>query len=168
MIANRLTAGLARRLFVALRRRVVSKRPADFVIGGLDNPYMFRWWVIRRNRLLNVYLHCVVRDDDDRALHDHPWPSLSLCLAGHLAEVYRRGGRDRVRDFYPGDLVWRGARFAHRLYLPSGERYAWTLFITGPRVREWGFLCPRGWRHWKVFTGVATTGDSATIGRGCE
>lgn len=41
-----------------------------------------------------------------------------------------------------------------------------TLFITGPRVREWGFWCPKiGWRHWRVFTDPDNTGQ---IGRGCD
>ena len=51
----------------------ITRRPADFVIGGAERPYLRRWWVIPRNRLFNVYLHQFLRSDDDRALHDHPW-----------------------------------------------------------------------------------------------
>lgn len=40
-----------------------------------------------------------------------------------------------------------------------------TLFITGPKIREWGFLCPKGWRHWKDFCDSC---DHGVIGRGCE
>jgi hypothetical protein len=50
----------------------VKRRP-DFIIGGADNPYLLRWWIIPRNRWCNVYLHKILRDDDPRALHDHPW-----------------------------------------------------------------------------------------------
>jgi hypothetical protein len=133
--------------------------------------------------VFNVYLHRVVKDDDDRALHDHPFASVSLMLSGLLGEVYAVGRPEHevyaVRWFEPGAVVWRGARFAHRLFLPpfkaSGTptpQEAWTLFVTGPRIREWGFWCPDtspagGWRHWKDFTAAGTTGDSATIGRGC-
>jgi len=56
------------------------RRPPDFVIGPPDDPYMRRWWLLPRNRVLNVYLHHVRHDDDDRALHDHPWASLSILL----------------------------------------------------------------------------------------
>jgi hypothetical protein len=191
MIANFVTRWLARRLMAGLVKRTVTSRPADFVIGGIDNPYMYRWWIIPRNSVFNVYLHRVVRDDDDRALHDHPFASVSLCLDGRLGEVYAKdvdglGVPTEVDRFvHPGDVVWRGARFAHRLFLPrsttdSGE--AWTLFITGPRIREWGFWCPketkvydgdgvlltlegRRWVHWKQFT---APNDSSKIGRGCE
>ena len=196
MIANRFTRWLARRLYASLMCNVVAKRPADFIIGGADTPYMHRWYVIPRNRWLNVYLHHVVRDDDDRACHDHPWQSLSLMLAGLLGEVYEvdEDGLgvpvQRVRFLAPGATVWRRAKFSHRLFLSKataapGE--AWTLFITGPRLREWGFWCPgkqavgydgnggvlavptdRRWVHWKDFTAAGTTGDSAKIGRGCE
>lgn len=40
-----------------------------------------------------------------------------------------------------------------------------TLFITGPKIREWGFLCPKGWRHWQDF---CDSRDHGVIGRGCE
>jgi hypothetical protein len=41
----------------------------------------------------------------------------------------------------------------------------WTLFVTGPRVRSWGFWCAHGWRHWKTFT-AGPRGE--TVGRGCD
>lgn len=145
MIGNRLTRWMAQRLLENLMDRVVYARVADVAIGGREAPYMLRWHIIKRNRVFNVYLHNVLRDDDDRALHDHPWPSLSICLDGHLAEYYLTGDVQRFRDFHPGDIVWRGARFAHRLYLPGEIKDAWTLFITGPRIRTWGFYCPQGW-----------------------
>ncbi len=151
-----------------LARRLPPHRPPDFVIGEPDAPYMLRWWLIPRNRLFNVYLHLVLRDDDDRALHDHPWPSVSLLLEGELGEVFLdRDGSERTRIMSAGRIVWRGARFTHRLFLPMPERAAMTLFITGPVIREWGFRCPQGWRHWREFT-AARDGDRGRIGRGCE
>jgi hypothetical protein len=41
----------------------------------------------------------------------------------------------------------------------------WTVFITGPIVREWGFHCPKGWVHWREFTDAR---DSGSIGKGCD
>lgn len=66
-------------------------RPADFIIGGAENPYIYRWWVIPRNTIFNIYLHKIVRDDDDRALHDHPWVNCSIILKGRYVEVTPRG-----------------------------------------------------------------------------
>jgi hypothetical protein len=42
----------------------------------------------------------------------------------------------------------------------------WTIFITGPRVRQWGFYCmERGWIHWKRFTAAD---DPGAVGAGCD
>lgn len=139
---------------------------ADFVIRPTNGAaYMRRWWIVPRNRFLNVYLHHVLRSDDDRALHDHPWPSVSLMLFGQLGEVYRTARGDAYRTITERAVIWRGARFAHRLVLPEHSPGAITIFITGPRIRSWGFHCPKGWRHWKDFT---APGDSSQIGRGCD
>jgi hypothetical protein len=64
-------------------------REPDLYIGGKDDPYLLRWYLIPRNRFFNVYLHKIVRSDDDRALHDHPWWWLSVMLKGRYAEVTR-------------------------------------------------------------------------------
>lgn len=40
----------------------------------------------------------------------------------------------------------------------------WTLFVTGPRIRNWGFHCPNGWVRWEAFTPPA---DKGSVGRGC-
>lgn len=139
---------------------------ADFVIRPTNGQaYMRRWFVVRRNRFLNVYLHHVLRSDDDRALHDHPWPSVSIMLWGAMGEVYKGRYGEAYRAIAERRIVWRGARFAHRLVLPEHSLGAITLFITGPRIRSWGFYCPKGWRHWREFT---TPDDSSSIGRGCD
>ena len=115
-------------------RRMLSGRPHQ-VIGDPAAPYLLRWYVVPRNPWFNVYLHKFLRDDDDRALHDHPWP-------------WRRRG-----------LVYRPATWRHRVALPyavdehghvtpeireaNQKVPCWTLIVTGRRTREWGFWCPQ-------------------------
>lgn len=116
-------------------------------------PYLKRWWLIPRNRWLNVYLHKFESDDDDRALHDHPWHSLSLCLSGGYWEIVRHGISQAVMHRRkPWRLVYRRPETAHRIVLhrnaDGSARHAWTLFLTGPKVREWGFHFRSGWRPW--------------------
>ena len=139
-------------------RRFFSRAP-DFVIGTPDSPYMRRWWVIPRNRFFNIYLHNILRDDDDRALHDHPWVNVSILLSGRYREITPRASKWRRR----GSLVLRRPTSAHRLELDGGKP-CWSLFITGPNVRTWGFHCPNGWVPWQQF---CAPGDSSQIGRGC-
>lgn len=135
------------------------RRDPDFVIGPVDNPYLRRWWIVPRNELCNVYLHEVLRSDDDRALHDHPWANTSMIVSGG----YHEHTPDGVFWREPGWVGHREATALHRLVVPEGGR-AVTLFMTGPIVREWGFACPQGWVHWRDFTNPANPGE---IGRGC-
>jgi len=137
-------------------RALMRSRRPDFVIG---NDYLRRWWVAPRNEFANQYLHEICKSDDDRALHDHPWPNSSLILSGRYIEHTPEGSVLRVT----GDFVQRPAEALHRLEVIPGER-AVTLFMTGPKIREWGFACPQGWVHWKDFTDPT---DTSRTGRGC-
>jgi len=178
-----------------------TRRPPDFVIGGQPNPYLLRWYLTpwRRwpgrarqhptcaNRIMaglsallpSVYLHKFLRDDDDRALHDHPWFWCSILLrGGYVEHTIAAGGIQRRRMRNAGSVRVASPWRAHRIELfpntldPANafETYprleCWTLFITGPRVRQWGFHCPeQGWVHWKRFTAA---GDAGAIGPGCD
>lgn len=159
----------------------------DFIIGDTDNPYLLRWFLIPKNRFFNIYLHKFCRSDDDRALHDHPWSwNISILLRGHYIE-HMAGGKSKVRRPGLKGLIFRWGTTPHRveLYfeyelgpvkpthtlpgLPihiTGEAPVWTIFITGPKVREWGFHCPQGWRHWRDYVSLRDGGNS--VGRGCE
>jgi hypothetical protein len=176
----RIAAALLR-LFM---RRVVGKRKPDFIVGAAnpDGAYLHRWFVIPRNRWLNVYLHQFLRDDDDRALHDHPWWSASLMLGGaYIEHTIDAGGIHRRELILAGALRFRGATHAHRIELVRGGFWlrqapdaaptpialpCWTLFITGPRLRRWGFHCPKeGWIPWESFTAAGQPGEA---GPGCD
>jgi hypothetical protein len=144
--------------------RVASSRPPDFIIGKPDDDYLRRWWIIPRNRFFNIYLHHFIRSDDDRALHDHPWWNASLLIVGEYTEhTIAAGGVSSHIVYRAGDIKLRGAKSAHRVELHAGP--CWTIFITGPRLREWGFHCPAGWRPWHKFVASGKPGE---IGPGCD
>lgn len=134
----------------------IMRREQDFVIG---NRQLLRWWVIPRNEQVNVYLHAVLKSDEDRAMHDHPWSNVSYLIAGSYIEHTPEGRFVRRA----GDVVERPAHALHRLEVIPGER-AISLFMTGPRVREWGFACEHGWVHWEDFV---SREDEGRVGRGC-
>ena len=70
----------------------------------------------------------------------------SIILRGGYVEVTPRGRR----WCGAGSVVLRGAKASHRLEIDHGRATcAVTLFITGPRFREWGFHCPKGWVRWR-------------------
>jgi hypothetical protein len=143
---------------MAIWARCRMQRSPDFVIG--DPAYMRRWWIVPRNEQQNVYLHEILRDDEDRALHDHPWDNTSLLLIGKYREITPEGVFLREA----GSLVSRKATDAHRLELIDGAPCV-SLFFTGLKVREWGFHCPNGWVHWRDFTGGV---NGELVGRGCD
>jgi hypothetical protein len=141
--------------------RFAARRKPDFIIG---DSYLLRWWIIPRNRWFNIYLHQIRHSDDDRALHDHPWWNVSIILSGQYDEITPRGKFSRRT----GSIIFRRATASHRLIVPvvnGGITYVWTLFITGPVIRQWGFHCPKGWVHWKLFT---NPDDKGQVGRGCD
>jgi hypothetical protein len=160
-----------------------ERRSPDVIIGEVANPYLLRWHLLPRNPVFNVYLHQFRRSDDDRALHDHPWFNVSRLLRGSYVEhTIAAGGIHRRRVRRAGAWALRSPWRAHRIELPNrrlvtleadGKRRwrqvpmpCWTLFITGPRLREWGFHCAdTGWIHWRTFTDPATGGK--TVGKGC-
>lgn len=157
-------------------KRMLSGKP-HFVIGGWDDPYMLRWYLIPRNRRFNLYLHKFLRDDVDEALHDHPWWFVSIILKGGYDEItldeppFRKEG---VRRYAPS-VAFRRAEHRHRVVLPKRTSYAddtrreipipcWTIVLTGPVSRSWGFWCPKGFVPWKQFV---AEDDNGNIGRGC-
>lgn len=150
-------------------RTLFSGQP-HFTIGSSDAPYMLRWYLLPRNRVLNMYLHKFLRDDDDRALHDHPWWFLSLMLKGGYFEIVPHptvAGGNTAISRRAGSLAFRRATHRHRvvLFAPTGVKEpCWTLVVTGRKNRTWGFYCPKGFVPWHQFVAQDDTGN---VGRGC-
>lgn len=186
------------RLFQFLLDRVVTQREPDFVIGADSpgGPYLLRWFLTpwrrwqsrmrkraeqaptRWNRFVakvggwlpNLYLHCFLRDDDDRAHHDHPSMALSAILfTGYVEHTIAAGGIHHRREYNPGAVRFLGLHHAHRIELKRDAAgkpiQCWSLFMFGPMLREWSFHCKNGWVHWKKFTAADNAGE---VGAGCD
>lgn len=137
---------------------IALTRPADFVIERNGVPYLSRWWVVPRNPTFNVYLHHILQDDMDGALHDHPWDNTTIVLKGGYIEHTTDGFHIRRA----GDVIHRKAEDLHRLTVGTGE--AWTLFLTGAWKRSWGFQCGERWVDWRDYVDAS---DHGKIGKGC-
>lgn len=156
----------ALRAWLLLKLWDVADRPADFVIYRRGQPQLHRWHIIPMNRWFNVYLHHFMASDEDAALHDHPWANMSLILDGGYIEhtVRASDGKHILTPRVAGDVVFRRATQAHRVEMSAPGLSCWSLFITGPKVRTWGFHCPKGWVPWREFV---DSRDSGKIGAGC-
>ena len=124
-------------------------KPSFTVYNDNGAPSLERWHIIK-TPLICLYLHRHCGDDRE-PLHDHPWHSLSLCIKGSYWEHIRSAGVALIKR-RRWDLVYRKAETPHRIKLhrnaDGSTSPAWTLFLTGPKVRDWGFYLPSGWRAW--------------------
>ena len=143
-------------MFLKLLDKLGRKR---VIMDRVDNePYLERYYVFLRDRTwfpFNVFLHKFLKSDPDD-LHDHPWPYATLILKGGYYEwvpEFNSAGQKigEIRH-------WRGAGHFrtcsassyHRIELdPSVE--CWTLFMPGPKQREWGFLSKGKWIQWEQY-----------------
>ena len=111
-----------------------------FTIGKSNDLYLARWFILPRNKWFNIYLHHFHRSDDDTALHDHPWRSISILFHGSYLE-HMEDGTVVLRS--PTWKFWRWPRRratdAHRVELINGKK-VWTLFITGRRHASGDFI----------------------------
>lgn len=148
--------------------------------------YMGRWW------LFNPYsrethkpalwwcpwsfrIHHIMRHDEDRDLHDHPWNARTIILLGWYTEerldpatyfdmltpgrplLWREDQDDlcklSMKSRNPGDT----ARLYHGEYhridevSPGG---VYTLFITSKWRGDWGFLVNGVKVPWRTYTGT--------------
>ncbi|MBD2857896.1 hypothetical protein IB286_02675 [Spongiibacter sp. KMU-158] len=123
--------------FLKRRAADISARTPSKVIGV---EYLTRWHVLPKNPLFNVYLHHVQGNDPDTHLHDHPWLfNCSIVLRGEIDETLPK----RHRVLKEGTVTGRMSRAPHRLDLRSNDSL--TLFLTGPKIRRWGFYTEKGW-----------------------
>lgn len=123
------------------RKRIVMDRVND-------EPYLERYYLFLKDRQrfpFNVFLHKFLKSDPDD-LHDHPWPYATLILKGGYWETTPEGRFWRG----PGHFRICTARSLHRIELdPSVE--CWTIFMPGPKQREWGFIKNGTWTQWEQY-----------------
>lgn len=130
-----------------LKKQIIRNEAGD--------PYLVRWAI--NLPWFGIKLHHILRSDEDRDCHDHPWSFLSIILLGGywehrpvrmVGEMGDEASRETTRRWHgPGSVLWRPAPSVHRLELPV-ERTAWSLVFTGPKRREWGFHTICGWIPW--------------------
>lgn len=140
--------------YVKLANYLESKGKRRMITRGRDGEhenYLERFYVLS-TPWLGIYIHRFWAGDDD-GLHDHPWNSISILLAGsYYEEEPERQGvpygpsiKHLRRPLHP-PIKFRTRYDAHRITIPEGERGAWSLFIRfGLKRRKWGFYRHRGW-----------------------
>jgi hypothetical protein len=116
-----------------------------------ENVYMRRWGLELFG--YKIKLHQILRPDDDRCEHDHPYWMFRIILWGGYSEITANG----FRPCYPGHMSYCPATYRHRIYRLHNGKSSWSLVIAGPETREWGFFTAKGWVPWKKFIEIAKT-----------
>lgn len=133
------------------------------IIGEKKDPYLTRFIIIQ-TPLFSIYVHKMHRSDYERALHDHPWAFLSLVLKPYAEHFYKsRKQPNYYIQHEMFDILYRPAKWKHRVVISEFIDYGLTLVLTGPRVRKWGFWPGGVWCHWKRFNEKLGICESAPI-----
>ncbi len=129
------------------------------VIGPENNPYLTRYIVVRFDSW-GIYLHKLWRSDYERALHDHPWPFVSLLIRRGYSEVTEQGTK-----FHPvGSVLRRPAEWRHRVIIHG--KPAWSLVFVGRRIRKWGFWLNGAWCWWRKYNYALAICEDEILWRG--
>lgn len=138
-----------------------KKTPYSDIYGVEDNElYMERYWLFnpypasggrrRRNWFpLSVRIHRILKPDNDRNLHDHPWNARTFILKGWYTEERRHGVFTRSQ----GDTARLNFGEYHKITKVC-EGGVYTLFITGKYRGTWGFLVEGSKIHYKKYLGL--------------
>jgi hypothetical protein len=145
---------LSRLVYWLLTRAFMWKRLPHEIIRIDGVPYLTRFYL---NGKVNsrttgeqpqFFLHHFHKSDQGRELHNHPYTGTSLILAGGYIEERMSkvsANIDLFTDvssatYLPGEVNVIGLEDFHRTDLINPKLGAWTLFVTGTRVSEWGFM----------------------------
>ena len=127
-------------LVCSLLNRVFDHRE---IVNCERQIYLTRWYLLR-TKPLAVFLHWFRRSDEDRVLHDHPWPFITLILWRGYFEHCRDG---TIRRRWPLTAHYRPAEWRHRVELIGGRK-AVTIVIRFRERRVWGFWEKSGFIAW--------------------
>mgnify|MGYP007112222911 CR=1 FL=1 len=159
-IAAYLIACIAPLLIVIAKRRPYSHLSGYMLRYWLFNPYQHadgtyvkQGWLGKH--LPSIRVHCILREDTDRNLHDHPWDARTVILRGAYFEQTLTGSDWRL----PGHT--RAIRFGefHRISFvdpEDGDPGVFTLFFTWKYMGTWGFLVDGVKVDWRTYLGVAS------------
>lgn len=127
------------------RKRIIMDRESN-------EPLLTRYYLFLKERdwfPFNVFLHNFHKGDPGD-VHDHPWPYATLIIKGGYFEWVPQF--DSQGKMFGQICQWRGpghfricgATSYHRIELDPNVD-CWTLFMPGPKKREWGFLVKNKW-----------------------
>lgn len=113
----------------------------------------------RRYRLLElpwfrIYVHQILKADEDAHEHDHPWSFLSLILKGGYIE--QSEGKLKTRTNLKNPVAFSDRYRPHKLH--TILRPTWTLVFGLGKRGEWGYDLNPGWADHKTYRTMKNEG----------
>lgn len=104
-------------------------------LGRPECPFAYRWHA--KLGAFSLRLHHWIGSDDPRYHHDHGWWFITFVLKGGYDDVTPSGEGHKRESLRVPAIRFRPSTHIHTV--ESHEGGAWTLLLTGPHVREWGY-----------------------------
>lgn len=99
-------------------------------LGIEGSPYLIRW--VLNLGFCSIRLHNWLDSDDLRHKHDHAWWFITYVIKGHYVNIDCIDNEDMKK----GSWALRGAEHRHCVKVLEPT---WTIMLTGPATRKWGF-----------------------------
>lgn len=181
--------------------RFAKARPYFDLTHADGRDYMGRWWLMPRFLLrwapaegdcpahlkplawlpVSIRLHHIRSSDDDRHLHDHPFPYCTWILESGYWEVVPKtidpsflrvadGGLHERTDYVwraPGTIMRKRATDRHRIKTAS-DVGAWTILVQFRKVQPWGFYTEHGKVYWYDYDRVRDPIEASRTARAEE
>jgi hypothetical protein len=103
----------------------------------------FKRWELLKLPFGYIYLHQILRADEDGHLHDHPYDFVSLIIKGGYIE-----------QVDSGKVFFRNRKLLSAVYMPATGIYhkiyklhapTWSLVFASNRKHHWGYKYKDGW-----------------------
>jgi len=124
------------------RRRVIMDR-------SNKEPYLIRYYLLFKDRgdqKFNIFIHKIVKGDDDENMHDHPWGFFTLILSGGYNEkILNKDKQETTHRRRPGYYHYVSAKHTHTITLDENSTPCWTLFFPFKKEKKWGFYVKDKW-----------------------
>jgi hypothetical protein len=117
--------------------------PTDLItIDG--QPYLERFFLLGSARSQGSARYHHILSSDPQDMHDHPWDFITTILSGSYVETTT----DSECEYGPGSVLVRRAEHLHRLTISSP---VWTMVVTSPARRSWGYQVGARWVPWQSY-----------------
>ena len=109
----------------------------------------FRRWRFLELPFFRVYLHNILKADEDKHEHDHPWSFYSLILKGGYTEALTLDVWGPFKSYLlehgVGSIIHRKAKDSHQIRSLKNDKPVWSLVFAYGFERPWGYNTEAGW-----------------------